>query len=87
MSFGQVDQNIFVNFGRVQNVLVSFRHVENTLRFDKTLQLHVHQRIRWDVCNVANRERKQTKIAGFSFILQLCTLSFWTTVLKPRAYF
>ena len=40
-----------------------FESIENTVRLDKTRQLH--QRIRSNICNVANRERKQTKRALF----------------------
>ena len=48
------------------------RRFKNTVRLDKTWQLH--QRIRCNNCNMANRERKQAKRAVFSFVLQLCTL-------------
>ena len=37
---------------RVQNILVYFDRVKNTVRLDKTLQLH--QPIRCDMCNAAN---------------------------------
>ena len=66
-------KNMFVHFRCVKNILVYFERAENTVRLDKTLQLH--QRIRCDMCNVGNRERKQTKRAVFSFVLQLCTLT------------
>ena len=47
---------MFVYFGPVQNILVYFGRVENTVRLNKTLQ--IHQRIRCDMCNVGNSKLK-----------------------------
>ena len=66
-----------------------FWSVENTVKLDKTRQLH--QWIRCNICNMANRERKQTKRAVFSFVLQLRTfttkyLLLWTSPKRTNIF-
>ena len=56
--------------------------------FHKTLPLQ--QRIRCDMCNVANKERKQTKRAVFSFVyyaLLPLNISHFGCVQNERTYF
>ena len=63
-------KKLFIHLGLVHNERTLFGSVENTVRLDKTRQLH--QRIRCSIYNMANRERKQTKRAVFSYVIQLC---------------
>ena len=84
-------KKMFVHFGCVQNILVNFGRVENTVRLDKTLQLYQRIRCNIYVCNVANREGKQRKNAVFHsfygyalFPLNIC---HFRRVQNERTYF
>ena len=77
--YAQRLKKVFIYFGRVQNERTLFLSVENTVRLDKTRQLH--EQIRCNICNVAHRERKQTKGVPISFVLELCTFLLYSMII------
>ena len=66
-------KKVFIHFGPVQNKWTLFWRLENTVRVNKTGQLH--QRVRWNISSMVSRERKQTKRAVFH--------SFYSYALLP----